>query len=184
MEAPQQIKTKNDSFAETDELLEQNFPSLELAYPLAIASYETMIKRLDAMDGRIQTLTTIAVTACLALPTLGKVQNLSLYSVWLVLGMTALVSAVGMGVYARLHGEIAVLDPNNLWNDSLHLPKAKFKSFAVEFAAEAFTANKRLLDEKWRWCVWTMFVFAIAILLLFLWLATAHPAPSAHLRRI
>jgi hypothetical protein len=38
----------------TKEELEKTYPAVELAYPLAVASYDVSLQRLDGMDGRLQ----------------------------------------------------------------------------------------------------------------------------------
>lgn len=150
--------------------VEEKYPSLDLVYPIAIASYDTMAKRLDAIDGRIQTLTAFALTAAIAVPTIGKGQNLSLYSIWFQLAMGGLVLAILVSVYARLTGKVRMLKPDNLLKGSLHLPQATFKTYAIHYAAEAFKANNSQLERKWKLSVVSMIIFALALGLLFVWL--------------
>lgn len=154
------------------EKLENDFPSIKLAYEIAVDSFDMMIKRLDSLDGRIQTLTTFAVTACLAIPTLGKSQDLPFTSMWFILGIITLLLAIGISVYTRITGEVDVLSPSNLWEDSLHLPQIKFKSYTIFYASESFKANNKLLNKKWRLSVISMAIFALSLIFLFLWLVS------------
>jgi hypothetical protein len=170
---------KAEKYWEDEEGVKKNFPSLELAYPIAIASYETMMKRFDAMDGRIQTMTAFAVTASLALPTLGKSWALSFSSPWFITGISLLIFAIGISVYTRLTGQIRVLDPANLLADSLYRSQTEFRYLAIKYAASSFRSNKKLLDRKWFLSVITMAIFAAAIIALFLWLLAGHPIPPS-----
>ncbi len=148
----------------------EQYPSLDLVYPIAIASYDMMTKRLDAIDGRIQTLTAFALTAAIAIPTIGKGQNLSFNSMWFRLAMGGLVLATLISIYARLTGKVRMLNPDKLLQGSLHLPPATFKTYAIHYAAQAFKVNNSQLERKWRLSVISMISFALALGLLFVWL--------------
>ena len=149
----------------------EDFPSLDLVYAIAIASYDTMAKRHESIDGRLQTLTAFAVTACLAVPALGKAQNLSFRSFWFWLAMSLLFSATSINVYARLSGHVRLLNISNLWKDSLHLPQATFKRYAIFYAAKSFEQSDALLNRKWLLGIIAMIVYAVALMSLILWVA-------------
>ena len=144
-------------------------PSVELAYPIAIASYDALIKRIDAIDGRIQTLTTFALALCLAIPTLARAQNQPLDSPLVILAAAGMLIGIVISSYARLTGEVRMLNPAKLWNDSLHLSHFEFKKYAIYYAAESFTHNKKTLDRKWRLSVASMVMFALAVVALVGW---------------
>ena len=149
--------------------IEQQFPSLELAYPLAVASYDFMIKRIDALDGRIQTLTTLAVTICLAVPVLGRTQNIPLNSFWFIGGIILLSIAIIISTYARFYGSIDTLNPCTLYQKTLHLPQEQFKVDIVNAAAKAYEKNKGTLECRWKLSVIATTIFAIALLMLSVW---------------
>lgn len=155
----------------SEDELKEKFPSINLVYPIAIASYDNMIKRLDGLDGRIQTLTAFAVTACLAIPALGKIQNLSFRSFWFWGAMVAILLAAILSVCARLAGKVRMLDPENLRNGALHLPEHIFKAYAIHYAAKAFNTNNKRLKCKWRLSVFCMSLFTLALLCLLVWVA-------------
>lgn len=150
---------------------EQNYPSLELAYPLAIASYDSIIKRIDALDGRIQTLMSFAVTVCLAVPVFGRTQNITLNSRWFISGMALLTGAIMLSTYARFYGSIGVLNPVILYQKTLHLPQEQFKVDIVHAAAKAYENNKSVLKNRWRLSVLAAVIFALALLMLVVWAA-------------
>lgn len=154
-----------------DDELMKKFPSTDLVYNIALASYDNMIKRIDGLDGRIQTLTAFAVTACLAIPTLGKVQNLSFRSGWFWAAMFGMLLAVSVSAYARLTGQVRMLNPENLHKGSLHLPIATFKLYAISYAAESFKKNNEHLVSKWRLSVFCMVIFTLTLLCLLVWVA-------------
>lgn len=48
--------------------LKAKYPSVELAYPFVKDSYDVLLKRIDALDGKIQTVISLALTVTLAIP--------------------------------------------------------------------------------------------------------------------
>lgn len=149
--------------------LEEQFPSVELAFPLAVASYDSVIKRIDALDGRIQTLTTFAVTICLAVPVLGRTQNIILNSFWFVCGMVLLAGAIILSTYARFYGSIGVLNPVTLYQKTLHIPQEQFKVDIIHAAAQAYENNKGVLEHRWQLSVSATVIFALSLMMLVVW---------------
>ncbi len=150
-------------------ILTENYPSIELAYPIAVASYDSVIKRIDALDGRIQTLTTVAVTIAFAIPIFGRTQNSILNSFWFVEGVFCLAVAIFVATYARFNGTITVLDPINLYQNTLHLPPDQFQVDIIHAAAQAYKHNKRVLEYRWKLAVFSTLIFACSLLMLAVW---------------
>lgn len=151
--------------------LEEQFPSIDLAYEIAISSFDSVATRLDTMDGRIQTLMAFALSASLAVPTLGRARDLPLTSVWFLCAMLAIGVVIALSIYARLMGTIKILSPEKLWDKWLILPKEEFKKDLISFSITAYKANTTLLEQKWRLSVASMIIFALAVALLVVWVS-------------
>src|SRR5207248_11768290 len=52
----------------TNEQLESQYPGIEFAYPIAVNSYEVALKRLDSIDGRLQTMLAFIVAVSAVVP--------------------------------------------------------------------------------------------------------------------
>jgi hypothetical protein len=149
----------------------EKYPSVDVAYDIAVASFDSVAKRLDTLDGRIQTMLAFALTAILAVPTLGKARDLPLTSRWFQGAMVAVFIAISISVHARLTGKVKMLSPTQLWDGWLHLSEWQFKKDFIFFAAKAYKANTALLNRKWRLSVLSMLIFALALILLVVWIS-------------
>src|SRR5882724_11106360 len=114
-EAPE-IEVQPMTPAEVAEL-DRDFPSISLAYELAIASYDTLLKRLENVDGKIQSVLTISVTVMALSPALATARALSFRSVWFMVAIASATAVLALGSYARLWGKPHVLDPNQLFTE-------------------------------------------------------------------
>src|SRR6266496_1028555 len=128
--------------------LAQEYPSVDLAYPFAISAYDLAQKRLDAMESRLQTLIGFAATATLGIVTAASGKGHEFHSRWFVAAMAA--SAVGIvaATYARLVGELKVLNPQTLYEEWLSYTEWEFKKNLVYFSGQAFVENIALVNRK------------------------------------
>lgn len=127
---------------------EREFPGVEFAYPLALSTYETMQKRMDAVENRLQTLIGFATTISLALIAAVSGKGFDFHS-WLFYAAIALYAAgVGVGYCARLWGSLQLFDPSKAYRKSLGWPEWEFKKNAIFLAGQAFTANRRVINIK------------------------------------
>jgi hypothetical protein len=83
---------------------EQTYPSVDLAYQIAVASYDSAVKRLDTIDGRIQTILAFIVSVTVAVPSIGGARGISFNSVWFISAVVVTVAAIGIGIYAPTGG--------------------------------------------------------------------------------
>ena len=87
------------------------FPSVGLAYQIAIQSYETMAKRADALDGKSQTLMGSMITALVAVPVATKALELKPDFALIILSGALFVLAIGVATWSRLGGELVFISP-------------------------------------------------------------------------
>jgi hypothetical protein len=71
---------RRGTMAEVIKTSEEKYPSVDLAYTLALASYDLIQKRLDIIDTRLQTLIALIATVSLPIPAIAVAKNLTLNS--------------------------------------------------------------------------------------------------------
>ncbi|MGB7209319.1 MAG: hypothetical protein WBD27_11710 [Pyrinomonadaceae bacterium] len=154
---------------------EAKFPSVELAYPIAVDSYDVAIKRLDLMDGRLQTLLTIIVTFFAAFVTIGNYQKADFSSYLFAISVIVFFVNVAAGIYARLAGSVKLLNPDNLYKDWLADSEWEFKKNMIYFASMSFTENMTEVYTKWQFSVWLSFGLFLQAVCQLAWVTWAHP---------
>ena len=155
------------------EELKKSFPAVEFVYPLAIASYEVMQKRLDALDGRLQTLLTFIVSVSLAIPVVASNKGLSFRSGWFIAAICAFFASVGVGTYARLCKKLVVIDPGQLFTDYLDMSEWEFKKDTIYWAGVNFKANQEMIDWKAKLANITAMLFILEAVLVAAWVVAA-----------
>jgi hypothetical protein len=156
---------------ETEDLAAK-YPSVELAYPFAAGSYESALKRFDAVDGKIQSILSLGVTLSLPIPLAGNALQLSFLSFWFMAASLAFLGAVGLGIVARMTGRLVLPDPGQMYTHWLHFPTWEFKKNFIYFAGDHFKRNCDLIDRK-AWISGIMSaLFALEVVCLVFWVAS------------
>ena len=152
--------------------LTAKYPSVDLAYEIAVDSYDALVKRLDSIDGRLQTMLAIFATVTATVPIIGANRGLHFRSYWFYAAVSAMVFATLLTAAARLAGHVQLLDPNKLNADFwLKYSEWEFKSLIIQYAGKAFTANKKLIDRKWLCALLVTVTFFLGAACLTLWVA-------------
>jgi hypothetical protein len=157
------------SIALTAEQLKEIYPSIELTYPLAIASYDVARVRLDAMDNRIQTLMMIGSTVSSALIVLLSGRGLRPASGWFILAMLAFLAALVVGTYGRLFGVLGVIGIKTLFDSYLGLAEVEFKKDMIYYAGKTLRENIALIKRKNDLAAWSMALFGLELICLSVW---------------
>jgi len=154
---------------------EGHYPSVELAYPIAIASYDLAQKRWDAIEGRIQTILALVATVVLALPIAihNSLSTARFSSIWFWAALCVLAAAAILGGFARVIGQIKVLDPNELYERCLHYSPWEFKKNMVAWAGQDFRRNKQIIHKKATVARWMLALFFFGDLLILAWVLQA-----------
>lgn len=157
--------------AMTKEELEKTYPAVELAYPLAVASYDVSLKRLDGMDGRLQTIMAFIVAVSAAVPPVAANRGIHFRSPWFYAALVIFVFSVGIGTWARLAGAPKVLNPRKAFDHWLRKSDWEFKKDFIAFAANDFDYNRKLVQFKWLCtiAITLMFSFQAACLVVWVW---------------
>ncbi len=151
--------------------LESQYPSVDLAYELGVSSYETALKRWDAMEGRITTLVSIAVSLTLAIPVLSKALKLAIEPPWIVLTLLVFLGAMASCLSGRLYGTIKLVDPGVLYENYLDDSHWEFKKNFIYWAGVHFRANVKVIETKWRLYAVATFLLCLEMVLVILWVS-------------
>ncbi|HMM74870.1 MAG TPA: hypothetical protein PJ986_04110 [Gammaproteobacteria bacterium] len=154
--------------------LESKFPSIGLAYAIALNSAAAVAQRVDGMNGRLQN----AMTACTAL--VSFVCALAIQGTKAVLlspvfwsAVTLATAAVVLACVGLLHGRVRMIAAEPLCEGWLHLAPAQFQLDLIHFLAKHEEHNAKLTDRKWRITVAVLAAFVAALVLVLVAVATA-----------
>ncbi len=154
---------------------EQIYPAVGLAYQIAVASYDSAVKRLDTIDGRIQTILAFVVSITVAVPSIGGARGLHFSSVWFILAMMFTVAGIVIGIVARLKSTIQLLSPTRFVEGWLHFSEWEFQKNLIYCAGEDFKTNTTQLQRKWNYMVAVIILFLCEALCLLVWVLSRHP---------
>jgi len=156
--------------------IEDDYPGVVHAYPMALASYELAQKRLDVIDSRLQTIIALGVTLSLPVPALLASRGASFRSAWFIAAVCVFVCAILVGTLARLIGNILLLHPSDLYANWLRFQEWEFKKNLLFFAGEHFEKNRKLARNRGFCTTLAFLLFICEGILLAVW-ATTLPRP-------
>src|SRR2546426_2782534 len=146
-----------------------DLPSVEEAYPLALAAYDTAIKRFDSLDGKLNTLVTLAVSISLIVPVVANAKNVSFHSNWFMAAAVAFVSGIVVATVARLYGALKLLDPKVIYDSYLDCDPWDFKRRTIYWSGENFRHNQDLINRNGKLAAVAAILFALEAVLVGGW---------------
>ena len=152
------------------------YPSLDLAYEYVLPSHDWAIRRLEAVEQRIDNLMTFAITVTVALTASSiALAGLADKPVPPVLDEPGYIAialfliVIIWGMFVRQAGEIAVIDPKVMFNYYLTKSPAEFRKDVLYYAGEVLHQNERTIRRKsWGANIMTV-LFVIEIAAVFIW---------------
>lgn len=136
--------------SKSPETVEQNYPSVDLAYDITLKSYDWAIQRYDAIDNTIDKLLgwissiTLGVIAIVATKEpQPNFQDCAFYVAMFFFGIT-----VVSGVATKVWGSLSLINPQDVYNKYLTLVKSDFKKKVVFFGGKAFKRNQTIVNHK------------------------------------
>jgi len=153
---------------------EATYPGVHLTFPIATASYDVALRRLDAMDGRLQTIIAFIVATSAAVPSLAVGRGIHFRSYYFYGALTCFILAVIIGTVARLAGRIKVIRPRHAFDHWLHKPDWEFKMDFINQAAIDFDRNSTLVNRKWWSTVAVTLLFCVQAACLAAWVVLDH----------
>ena len=156
---------------------EKKYPSVKLAYPLAISSYEELRRSRDSIHNVLTSLLSIALSAMLAVPLVVKAFTTMQSPNDPEITGGCLIAAVfvfallscSCCLAGRLMYKNPMIDPKKLFEKKLHLSKWTFKKDMIHEAGEAFKKSSTVQKYKWRWAVAAIVFVSLEVLALGLW---------------
>lgn len=153
------------------EMLEKNYPSIELAYPIAVSAYESMIKRFDAVDAKIQNMMSFAIALFIVIPTIGNQRQLSFNAGWFIISILFLTASVLISLVARFTGKVILLSPTNLYQEWIGLEQITFKKDFIYVSGKAMTDMESRIERKWQLNNLSLLFYFVAVVLSGFWVA-------------
>lgn len=141
-------------------------PSVSLAYPLAVQSYDWFGKRLDFLDARIQGILGLQITLTLATPIALKALDVEFREWWIAVAAVAFLVAIGLGIYARLAGHMAMMSLEIIYDSWIQDTEEDFKRQFVYYAGKHFNHNNKLLKKRYNLLIMSIICFASTVVLL------------------
>ena len=84
----------------------------------------------------------------------------------MVAAIVAFLSAISLGIYARLVGHIAIMSPTTLHDSWIQYSEEEFKRYFIYYAGKHMEMNNLLLAKRFRLLSGVIFLFALEVLLL------------------
>jgi hypothetical protein len=147
-------------------------PAIDLAFQLAVASQDAVIKRLDSVDGKLQTLLGFAAGLFAGIPAIGSAKGISFNSIWFYLAVIAMALAIVLSFIARLTGTVKMLNPSVLYQKWLNFSEREFKQKFIEYAGKAFETNNAVVYRKWRFTSVVSFILLLEAICLTMWVVS------------
>lgn len=151
---------------------EPSWPGVDLAYDLSMSSYQVLYQRLDAVNARIQALTTYATTVSFAAPVIVRTieDNAHFDSAPFYAGMALFVVVAVAGVISTTLGEITALSPKLLRDNGwLEKQLPGFKKDAVYWAGQHFEKGSKLVNRKGHVATVLTVLFVAETIFLLVW---------------
>ena len=163
---------------ENEESTDQNeidYPSVDLAYHLAVQSYDIGHKRWESVEGRIQAFLTFVITVELALPVVihNNVPQTRFSSLWFIFAVVAYVASVIFGLIGRLKWGLEVINPRKLYDEWLEYSQWEFKMNMIYWAGKDFELNRERIYNKVEYGAIMIILFLVGNLLLVAWILNA-----------
>ncbi len=132
--------------------LQQQYPSVELAYEIALHSYDVSMQRLDAANANFDKLRSWITTVNLAFFAwaLSKEPNTAFDCVF-YLGLAIFVTIVVLTMHGKSKDGVLLPDPMLLYKTRLHEDHWTFKKNFVYIAGLDFDENRKFVNKKGRY---------------------------------
>jgi hypothetical protein len=158
-----------------EERSEDKWPSVDLAYDIALLSYNWLQQRLDAVTKKTQFLLTTASSITLATPVFAKalLPDITFSSLWFETAICVFVLTIVVGLVGWMRGGLELLSPQKLYKESLGKSVWEFKKDIVFWAGEHFENNASLVNRRANLSI-AMSVFLVLEIVLFVaWIVTS-----------
>ena len=165
----------SETYADTHDDWERQFPSVNPAYDLAVRSYDLAVERADTMDAKIQSLMSLSAALTFAIPIVARGLALDFTSPWFFFILAVFVITMSLGIFGRFFvsgGDTRVVDPGKLYENNLHLSEWAFRKDFIYYAGVSFKHNNSLVFRRWLCAVVMSLLLGVEVLSMALWMAS------------
>ena len=137
-------------------------------------SYGEVAERLSVVHSRLDSIQSVVVTLTLAVPTvaLAAEKDPDFGSGWLIGAIALALLTVVLGLWARAWSGLILIDPADLYENSLHLSPAEFKKESLYWAGQNFDANLRTVNRKSLAATFMVLLLLVEVALFIAWFAS------------
>jgi hypothetical protein len=143
---------------------EENYPSMDLVYGIALQSYEITQRRSDVADDRIAKLITFALSLNLAVVTIvsahAKGNPIVFSNCLFIAAMIFFVIGIATCIVRGMKGSLRTLSPSALYKESLGDTHWEFMKNIIYWSGENFQTNKKYVNGKANAAILAAFIFA------------------------
>ena len=153
------------------------YPSLPLAYEFVLPSYDWALRRLQAVERRVENLLALITTVTLFFPVIATriTEGVSSWDYVTVPGVIAgalFLSAVGVGIYARQYKGIELIFLDEVYDNHLKKSPDEFKRDFLHYSGQIFRENTQIIKDKSDCADLIAVVFGLEVVCGVVWLLT------------
>jgi hypothetical protein len=132
------------------EITPENYPSIDLVYPLAIESYETARQRMIAQDNRIHQLLTLTLALTAAVPAVYQIFGINPRLTYLIAAGAFFIASIGLLIAAFMRNTLIASDISKLHAYYINVPEITAKENFIYYAGIHDRENARQMEIRWR----------------------------------
>ena len=153
---------------------ESKWPAVARAYDFVIPSYQQLVNRYEAADGRLTQSITLVSTLLFGIPLFARTirPDVSFKSPFFLVSIALLAASAIIGIAGRHRGRLRLVNPTHLYAEWLHLSEWEFKKDMVYFAGTDFTDNADAIEQKARLSALMNSLIITALMFVVVWLAS------------
>ena len=147
------------------EVNENDLPSIDLIYPLAIESYD-MTERMKTQDERIRHIITLALAITAAVPASFQLFGITPNLICLAMAGGFFLLCLTLCIIASAMTELVIVSVKSLFDDYLHVSEFTTKLSIIKSTGIAQKKNIEYLDKRHRLLIWAILLLAVEIMFL------------------
>jgi hypothetical protein len=154
---------------------EGQWPSVDTAFDIVKPSYDWLLSRFDAVNGRIQPLLTFSATLTVATPVFVKTlfPDVDFASPLFIAAIVAFVLTAIVGTLGNMITGVQIMNPQKLYDRWLSWPTWEFKKNAIYWAGRDFNANASKVNKKGNCLLVVNGLLVLEVLLVVCWVAVS-----------
>ena len=152
------------------------YPSIDEAYGLVLPSYDWMLRRFEAIHGRLQNAVALTATVFfLSIPVIKSVvPDASFWSPCFWMAAAVFLAAIAFGGWALYWGgDLKVLHAETVYKRHLHRSPMDFKVLILKAAGDAFSHNDAVVRRKALAALILMAALVVTLIFLTVWALTS-----------